>query len=112
MPLLEKYLVSLLFAGAVIINIITCLVVWHLVHGAAGTLPIHYNVVSGFDQLGSSSALYGLASFGVIILIMNVVLVYFLGGLGRFIKLICASSSLFVSIVLLLAVLLLKMQVS
>ncbi len=112
MSLLQKYFVSLLFAGAVITNIITCLVVWHLARGAVGTLPIHYNVVSGFDQLGSGSALYGLALFGVIILIMNMVLVYFLGGLGRFIKLICASSSLFVSVVLLLAVLLLRMQVS
>ncbi len=112
MPLLQKYFVSLLFAGAAIVNIITCLVVWHLVHRATGTLPIHYNVVSGFDQLGSSSVLYGLASFGVIILLMNGVLVHFLGGLGRFVKLVCASTSLFVAVVLLLAVVLLKMQIS
>ena len=112
MPFLQKQLVSLLFVGAAIVNIITCLVVWHLAHTSTGTLPIHYNVVSGFDQLGTSTSLYGLAIFGVIILCMNVVLVHFLGGLGRFVKLLCASTSLFVALVLLLAVSLLRMQIS
>lgn len=112
MNLIQKYATTLLFVGAAIINIITCLVVWYLAHRTTGTLPIHYSVVSGFDQLGSSSALYGLASFGVIILLMNAALVHFLGGLGRFVKLLCASISLFVALVLLLAVLLLKMQIS
>lgn len=111
MNLVHKYATPLLFALAAIINIITCLVVWHIVHTSNGNLPIHYNVVSGFDQLGTANSLYGLAFFGVIILIINALLVRFLGALGRYVKLLCAGSSVFVAIVLLLAIVLLRMQV-
>lgn len=111
MNLVQKYATPLLFVGAAIINIITCLIVWHIVHVSTGDLPIHYNVVSGFDQLGSAASLYGLALFGVIIFIINAMLVRFLGALGRYVKLLCAGSSVFVAVVLLLAIVLLRMQV-
>lgn len=107
---MPKYLVPLLFVASLIINIITCFVLWNYVPEGVERLPIHYNVVSGFDEVGTRSALYQIPALGFVVLIINALVVRLLSNTGRFMGILAASSSLLVSAVLLLASVLLVMQ--
>lgn len=107
---MQKHLVPALFIAALICNIITCLVAWSYAGGTGGNIPVHYSVASGVDQVGSPALLYQLPFFAFLVLGLNAVLLRLLGNLGRYIKLLCASSALVVSLVVLLSMILLKLQ--
>lgn len=107
---MKKYVVPFSFFAAFILNIITCLVVWSYGHAAPGALPVHYSVVGGVDQTGSPALLLQLPVFAFLVMGLNAVLLWFLGNLGPYIRILCASTALVVSICILLASILLKLQ--
>jgi hypothetical protein len=107
---MQKYLPALLFTGAIVINIITWLVLWHYSPLTGSSTPLHYNVVTGFDEVGSRGLVYLLPIFGLCILICNGVVAFLLRRLGPYPASVCGASAALVSVFLLLAAVLLRVQ--
>lgn len=107
---MRRYLAAILFSAAFIINIITCLVLWYYASGAQQPIPLHYNVISGFDELGSRAALYQIPLFAFIVWVLNLVLTVMLRGLGKYVGALSGAVAFFVAIILLISSVLLKLQ--
>jgi hypothetical protein len=73
-------------------------------------MPVHFSVVSGVDEVGSPTTLYQLPLFALVVWFLDLLLVWFLGGLGAYIKLLSASAALLVAVVVFVSALLLSFQ--
>ena len=92
---------NLFFLISFVINIITCFIVWHYVSITGPVAPLHYNVVSGFDEIGKTTVVYELPAFGFIILFLNLFISKYFTRLGSYIGVTTSATSAFVSLLLL-----------
>ena len=85
-------------------NIITLLFVHYKINSSGPTLALHYNVIFGVDWYGAGKNLYTIPLVGFIITIVNLFLYRTLKKQGMFLSFLCGLVSLFVQIILLVAV--------
>ena len=124
MAFIRKHLTGLLFTLALVINIITCLFIWSYAVPGQTELPQHYNIVSGFDEIGSRTRLYQIPLLGFVVVLVNYIFASRLAQLESaptgaaqvglishgFIAYLASGGAVFVSLVLCLAILLLRWQ--
>lgn len=96
---------SIFFTVSIVINIITCFVVWYYKSKVGPVAPLHYNVVSGFDEIGSTINIYGLPAFAFAIAILNFFISRSFSKLGTYIAVLINLTSLAVGLVLLFSAL-------
>jgi hypothetical protein len=93
-----------LWLSALVIDIITLIFIRDKINPGGQTLALHYNVVFGVDWYGNGNNLYSIPFIGLAILFMNFVLYRALQKQQMFLAFLCSLISLFVEIILLLAV--------
>ncbi len=106
----HKYYFILLFLLAVVIHIITWLLIVSYAPTSGQLVPIHYNVISGYDELGSRADLLQVPVFGMLVVVVNAVIAWLFRSTGRFVGSLAVGVALAVSLVLLLSTLLLVVQ--
>lgn len=107
---MQKYLTAILFSSAIVINIITWLVLWRYAPLTGSVTPLHYNVITGFDEVGRKGQVYLLPVFGLSVIVCNGFTAFLLRKLGSYPPSLCGAASAFVSILFLLAAVLLRVQ--
>lgn len=105
-------IVYILTALAFIINIITCLVLWFYATPTSQQVALHYNVVVGFDELGTGYKLYQLPALAFLIGIVNLFLVRMFKDRQVYIAAAAGTVALVAAIVLLFAAVLLRFEVA
>src|SRR5580704_8360852 len=93
-----------LWLSAVVVDIITLIFIHYKIRPGAQTLALHYNVVFGVDWYGSGSNLYSIPFIGFAILAINFILYRALQERQMFLAFLCSLISLFVEVILLVAV--------
>ncbi len=76
MPTRKQYSVAMLYISSIVINIISCLIIWFYKPSVSGPVALHYNVISGFDEIGSRVSLYQLPLLGFAVVFVNLFLAY------------------------------------
>ncbi len=92
-----------LWLSALIVNIIALLLIIYKIHPGGQILALHYNVVFGVDWYGSGNNLYSIPFIGFAILVMNFILYRALQKQQMFLAFLCSIISLFVELILLVA---------
>lgn len=105
-------IVKAIIAVGFIINIITCLVLWFYAKPSAHQVALHYNVVVGFNELGSGYRLYQLPLLGFIVTSINVLLVRTFKERQVYLSAAASTVALLTALVLLFAALLLRLEVA
>lgn len=95
-----------------IINIITCLVLWFYAKPSAHQIALHYNVVVGFNELGSGYRLYQLPLLGFIVTVINFLLLRIFKDRQIYLSAAASVVALLSAFVLLSAALLLRLEVA
>lgn len=104
--------VGAITAASFLINIITCLVLWFYAKPSAHQIALHYNVVVGFNELGSGYRLYQLPMLGFIVTIINFLLLRIFKDRHIYLSAAAGVIALLSAVVLLFAALLLRLEVA
>ncbi len=96
-----RYFALLLLGAAIAINIITWLCMFAYAPIDAKQVPIHYNVISGYDELGGRSDVLQIPLFGLLVVVVNASIAWLLRGMGRFVVLLALIVACVVELVLL-----------
>lgn len=106
----HRYFALLLFGAAIAINIITWLCMVSYAPTGAQQVPIHYNVISGYDELGGRGDVFQIPLFGLLVVAVNATIAWLFRGVGRFVVLLALSVACAVELMLLGGTVLLLMQ--
>lgn len=106
----HRYYLLALMGGAIALTIITWLCVISYAPLNAQLVPIHYNVIAGYDELGGRTDLYQLPLFSLLVLVVNIVVAWLFRGTGRFFALVSLIVACVVSALVLGGLLLLMVQ--
>ncbi len=74
---------------------------WYYISIAGPIAPLHFNVVSGFDEIGKTSTMYGIPAVAFTVLLLNFVIYKYFSNLGSYIGLVTSITATFVSLILL-----------
>lgn len=104
--------VKAIAASSILINIITCLVLWFYAKPSAHQVALHYNVVVGFNELGSGYRLYQLPLLGFIVTLINFSLLRIFKDRQIYLSAAASVVALLVAFMLLCASVLLRLEVA
>ncbi|MBP9686245.1 MAG: hypothetical protein KBD66_00405 [Candidatus Doudnabacteria bacterium] len=105
-----RYLLFILIGVAIASNIITWLCIVAYAPLGAQSVPIHYNVISGYDELGGRMDLLQIPLFGILVLLVNATIAWLFRHAGRFVVLMAFVAACLVQVVLLVGSVLLLIQ--
>ena len=97
-----------LFWLALLVNIITWLFIFYKIKPTAEVIPLHYNIFFGASFIGKAYFLYFLPAIGLAIIIVNFLFYRKSLAFEKFAGEILLAVSLFVQIMILIAVIFLK----
>lgn len=106
----HRYFPFALLGAAIAINIITWLCIVAYAPTGTQTVPIHFNVISGYDELGGRSDLFQIPLFGLLVIGVNATIAWLFRGMGRFVAVTALAVGCAVGFVLLSGSLLLLFQ--
>lgn len=104
--------VKAIAAASLLVNIITCLVLWFYAKPSAHQVALHYNVVVGFNELGSGYRLYQLPLLGFIVTGINFSLLRIFKDRQVYLSAAASMVALCTALVLLCAATLLRIEVA
>lgn len=102
---LRDRLILVSLGGALLVNIILWIVVIGKFAGSKELLPLHFNIVYGIDFLGTSRQIYEVPLMGFVILVINFALGRIFFDSQKLLSYFLNFTSLFVEVILLVAVL-------
>ena len=103
---LEKIL--FLWVACFALNIITLLFIHYKIQPSNKTLALHYNILYGVDWYGEGKNLYTIPLVGFLITVVNIILFQALKKRQMFLSFLAGFTSIFVQVILLIAVLFLS----
>lgn len=105
-------IVKVIAAAGLLVNIITCLVLWFYAKPSAHQVALHYNVVVGFNELGSGYRLYQLPLLGFIVSIINILLLRIFKNRQMYLSAAVSVVAFLIALILLCAAILLRLEVT
>ena len=106
----HRYFLFALLGAAIASNIITWLCMVAYAPLTTQSVPIHYNVISGYDELGGRMDLLQIPLFGLLVLLVNMTIAWLFRNTGRFVVLMALVAACLVQVVLLAGSILLLIQ--
>lgn len=97
--------VLFLWVAAIVINIITFLLLQYKIKPSGQTVALHYNVLVGVDLYGKGTSLYSIPIVGVLLTLVNASMYRGLKNRQPFLSFLAPIVTLFIQLILLLAVL-------
>lgn len=105
-------MVKAIAVTSLLVNIITCLVLWFYAKPSAHQVALHYNVVVGFNELGSGYRLYQLPLLGFIVTVINFSLLRIFKDRQAYLSAAASMVALLTALMLLCAAVLLRLEVA